>query len=144
MEATGVTPQQLAAKYPRLYHMAEMDSLESIFRYGLLGTEALLDLFEVQSEERAAILTRRRGQSVDIQHPEYGKAVIRDQKPLIQSKLEKSLIDCSFQEWLRMLNSRVFFWLCERRLRTLMCASEYRAKSHLVLELDTLKLATDL
>jgi hypothetical protein len=42
-----------------------------------------------------------------------------------------------------MLNSRVFFWLCKERLQTLMCAREYCDQKHVVLVLDTLRLATD-
>jgi uncharacterized protein DUF7002 len=41
-----------------------------------------------------------------------------------------------------MLNTRVFFWLTAERLKTLMCAREYRAQTHLVLTLDTLRLST--
>jgi hypothetical protein len=43
-----------------------------------------------------------------------------------------------------MLNSRVFFWLTTDRLRKLMCAREYCAHQHVVLVVDTLRLATDL
>lgn len=139
----GVTPEQLAECYPRLYHMAHRDSWDGICRYGLLSTEALLDLFEVPGERRRPILTQQREQSVAIAHPAYGRAVIRDQKPLNRSKLEGCLSGCSFQQWLQMLNSRVFFWLTEERLQTLMCAREYCAQTHVVLVLDTLRLASD-
>lgn len=139
----GVTPAELAKHYPCLYHMAERESWEGIQRHGLLGTEALLDLFEVPAEKRDPILTRQRTESVVIEHPTHGTAVIRDQKPLNRAKLEGCLNDCSFQQWLQMLNSRVFFWLCRERLQTLMCAREYCAKTHVVLVLDTLRLATD-
>jgi len=139
----GVTPAVLAEEYPRLYHMAERGSWDSVKRHGLLGTEALLDLFEVRGEQRQRILTQQRTQSVEIIHPLHGRAVIRDQKPLNRSKLEKSLEDCSFEQWLQMLNSRVFFWLTTERLQTLMCAREYCLRSHVVLVLDTQRLATD-
>lgn len=140
----GVTPSQLAALYPRLYHMAEADSWASIQQHGLLSTEALVDLFEVDSIRRDQILLRRRNACAVIQHPAHGRAVVRDQKPLSSSKLAASLTDCSFDDWLRILNGRVFFWLSKGRLQTLMCAREYCARDHLVLELDTLRLATDL
>jgi len=139
----GVTPAELAEHYPRLYHMAHGCSWEGIQHHGLLCTEALLDLFEVSSDDRDRILTQQRSESIVIQHPRHGRAVIRDQKPLNRSKLEGCLIDCSFQQWLKMLNSRVFFWLCKERLQTLICAREYRRETHLVLVLDTLRLATD-
>lgn len=139
----GVAPAELARYYPRLYHMAECENWENIQRHGLLSTESLLDLFEIPATDRAAILTRQRTRRVPIHHPLHGRATIRDQKPLSCSKLEGCLTDCSLQQWLQMLNSRVFFWLCEDRLRTLMCAREYCAKTHVVLVVDTLRLASD-
>lgn len=139
----SVTPEQLAAYYPRLYHMAHHDSWDGIRARGLLSTKALLDLFGIDAELRESILKRQRKKSFTIQHPSFGKAVIRDQKPLNRSKLEDCLHDCSFQQWLDMLNSRVFFWLTEERLQTLMCAREYCQQTHLVLTLDTLGLARD-
>lgn len=140
----GVTPAQLAEHYPRLYHMAERGSWDGIQHYGLLGTEALVDLFQVPAEGRHEILGRQRTESVVLEHPVHGRAVIRDQKPLNRSKLEGCLDSCSFEQWLQMLNSRVFFWLTKERLQTLICAREYCAKTHLVLMLDTLRLATAL
>jgi hypothetical protein len=139
----GVSPAELATYYPRLYHMAEHGSWESIQRHGVLGTGALLDLFEVPAEGRDPILSRQRTESVLIEHPIHGRAVIRGQKPLNRSKLDGCLKGCSFEQWLQMLNSRVFFWLTRERLQTLMCAREYCAKTHVVLVLDTLRLATD-
>jgi len=139
----GVSPEQLAQYYPRLYHMAERESWDGLTRHGLLSTEALLDLFEVAGDKREAIVTRQRTEAVVIEHEAHGRAVIRDQKPLNRAKLEACLKGCSFQEWLQMLNSRVFFWLTEARLRTLMCAREYCGQTHVVLVLDTLRLASD-
>jgi hypothetical protein len=139
----GVNPTELAKHYPRLYHMAERGSWLSIQRNGLLSTEALLELFNVPPEKCRSILTQRRPEDVPITHPEHGGAVIRDQKPLNRAKLEGSLEGCSFDQWLKLLNSRVFFWLTKERLQTLMCAREYCAETHVVLTLDTLRLATD-
>lgn len=139
----GVTPEQLAKHYPRLYHMADGESWAGIQHHGLLSTYALVELFEVSPKERTLILGHQRTNSFTIEHPVHGKAVIRDQKPLNRSKLESSLRDCTFQQWLDLLNSRVFFWLTEERLRTLMCAREYCGQTHVVLVLDTLSVAKD-
>lgn len=139
----GVTPEELAQLYPRLYHMAEADSWTSIAKYGLLSTSALLDLFEIKGEERENIESRRRERSYEITHPEHGRAIVRDQKPIVESKLQASLQDCTLEEWYRLLNGRVFFWLTEERLNTLLSAKEYREKPHTVLTLDTQSLARD-
>jgi hypothetical protein len=133
----GVTIEQLVAKYPRLYHMAAFDSWNSIKKYGLLSTSRLLDLFEVPSSERFKIENARRSESVPIEHKRLGRAVIRDQKPLSESKLKKSLDGCDLQTWYRLLNSRVFFWLNVERLKTLMSAREYRGKVHAILTIET-------
>jgi hypothetical protein len=139
----GVTPEELAELYPRLYHMAEADSWESIAKHGLLSTSALLDLFGINGEERQNIELRRRGRSQEIKHAVHGRVVVRDQKPIIESKLKASLQDCTLEEWYRLLNGRVFFWLTKERLNTLLSAKEYREKPHTVLTLDTRSLAKD-
>src|SRR5277367_3908204 len=107
----GVTPEVLAALYPRLYHMAEAGSWESILKRGLLCTSSLLDLFEVNPALSPDIELRKRDRSYEIQNSALGRAVIRDQKPIVESKLQKSLHDCTLEEWYRLLNGRVFFWL---------------------------------
>ncbi len=140
----GVTPQRLAEKYPRLYHMSHAQSWDGICRHGLLSTAALLKLFQVPVEQRTRLLTLPRRESEVVRHAREGSALIRDQKPLSPRKLERCLTDCTVPEWLQLLNSRVFFWLCVDRLKTLMCAGEYCADAHLVLVADTLRLATDL
>lgn len=138
----GVTPAQLAELYPRLYHMAELGSWESVRRHGLLSTSALLTLFEIEGEERRRIEHCRRDTSVPIRHLVHGRAMVRDQKAIIESKLLGALQDCTLQEWYSVLNSRVFFWLTVERLRRFLHAKEYRGEPHAVLTLDTLTLAT--
>jgi hypothetical protein len=139
----GVTPTRLAERYPRLYHMADGDSWNGIQQYGLLDTCSLLDLFEASAEKRRAALGQQRREGVLLENRKHDRAVIRDQKPLNRRKLEGCLQDCSFDQWLALLNSRVFFWLTEARLQTLLCAREYCDDAHVVLVLDTLRLATD-
>jgi len=68
----------------------------------------------------------------------HGRVVIRDQKPLSETKLAKCLRDgLTVQEWLRLLNGKVFFWVDERRLEGLRQARAYRSKRQLVLTVDT-------
>lgn len=139
----GVTPEELANLYPRLYHMAEPGSWESIRKYGLLSTSSLLTLFGIDSNMRREIEMRRRSKSYEIKEAEHGRAVIRDQKPIVESKLQAALQDCTLEEWYALLNSRVFFWLTEERLKILLSAREYRNKPHTVLTLETLPIARD-
>lgn len=139
----GVTPECLAELYPCLYHMAEPGSWESIRRHGLLSTSSLLTLFEVGREARQEIELKKREKSHVIHHPLHGTATIRDQKPLIESKLRGSLRGCTLEDWYRLLNSRVFFWLTKERLSTLLSAREYRNRPHTILTLRTVSLARD-
>ncbi len=138
----GVTRDELCKRYPVLYHMAAVGSWPSITNRGLLSTESLLDLFEVGEPERTALLTKQRRELVEINHPKYGRAVIRDQKPLSPKNLAGCLQGCSAEEWYRALNERVFFWLNRKRLYTLMSAAEYVGKEHTVLEIDSAALVT--
>jgi len=128
---------EVVRHYPRLYHMAELGSWESIKRHGLLSTRALLDLFEVKDPVRSQILRERRPECVPLHHSEVGAAVVRDQIPLREAPLRGCLTDMTFEEWLEALNSRVFFWLDEPHLETLLAAGAYRDKAHDVLLVDT-------
>jgi hypothetical protein len=130
-------PQDLGTLYPRLYHMAELGSWESIRRHGLLSTRGLIELFEVVEPRRTEILRNRRPASVLLEHAVHGEAVVRDQIPLSEARLDACLTDMSFGEWLEVLNSRVFFWLDIPHLETLLGARAYRKSAHDVIVVDT-------
>ncbi len=132
-----MNPQEFAARHPTLYHMAEQGSWNSIRSHGLLSTSALLDLFEVTGPERHAIESAHRPASVQISHARYGVAVIRDQKPMSESKLRSCLISMEPREWYELLNSKVFFWPTIDRLTTLLSARAYRNRPHVVIAVDT-------
>lgn len=121
--------------------MAAPGSWTSIKKHGLLSTAALLDLFEVTDADRESLRRRRHHSSVRVTHPTHGVAVIRDQKALHDSMLAKCLRGrASVDEWRRLLDSRVFFWVDESRLRRLRDAREYRADRQTVILVDTRKL----
>lgn len=133
----GISVEELANRYPFVYHMSEDGSWNSIRERGLLSTSALLDLFEITGERRFAIESQHRPESVRLEHPKHGTVVIRDQKPMRESSLRQCLVDMSAQEWYELLNSRVFFWATEQRLLRLLSAREYRNRTHCVLKIDT-------
>lgn len=135
----GISLDKIAELHPILYHMAEFGTWESIRKHGLLSTSALLDLFGIAEPERTNIEACRRKSSIEIDDTRNGKAVIRDQRPMSDSKLARCLKDgLTPGDWYRTLNSKVFFWLTEQRLVTLMGA--YADREHLVLEVDTAEL----
>jgi len=133
----------LICTFPRVYHMAHADSWDGIRRHGLMSTTALLDLFEIQDPERANIRSRRRLASVVIEHSIHGKAVIRDNKPLDDQGLLRCLTDLSPTEWYQILNDKVFFWLTEQRLTTLLAARAYRSDQHCVVAVSTSRFVRD-
>jgi hypothetical protein len=134
----GVDSDTFAARFPRLYHMAEPGSWEGIRRHGLLSTSALLDLFEVSGDTRERIESQRRRESVMIEHTLHGRAVIRDQKPMDDRGLMRALGDgITPRQWYELLNRHVFFWVSEVRLNRLLRARAYRSKQQMVLTLLT-------
>ena len=121
--------------------MAESGTWNSIKLHGLLSSQALVDLFEINGDERRKILEDHRPESIAISHPKHGHAVIRDQKPMRDSALFKCLNDgLTPTDWYQILNKRVFFWLTEERLLRLLGARAYRSKAHCILTIDTAKL----
>lgn len=132
-----LTATDIAKRWPRLYHMAEAGSWPSVQLHGLLSTSALLDLFEITGAERDAIESARRPESVAIHHPEHGTAWIRDNKPINETVLRRTLVGMTEAEWYRSLNGRVFFWLTTDRLDRLRAAPPYRDREHDILTLDT-------
>lgn len=75
-------------------------------------------------------MTIRRVDSPDV--------VIRDQMPMNDKALKKCLQDgLNPEDWYRLLNQRIFFWLSRERLRGLLGARAYRNRQQTVLTLDT-------
>jgi hypothetical protein len=132
-----LTPAYIAQRLPRLYHMAEAGSWPSVQRHGLLSTSALLDLYEVVGAQRDAIESARRPESIAIHHPAHGTAWIRDNKPINETVLRRTLVGMTEPEWYRTLNGRVFFWLSSKRLDRLREAPPYRDRVHDILTLNT-------
>jgi hypothetical protein len=132
----GVSLGELSQRYPRLYHMAEKDSLGSILTHGLLSTSSLLDLHGVCRREREQIENYRL-RSCKIESG-FGRAVVRDQAAMNIAKLGGCLQDgLTPRDWFRLLNERVFFWVSEARLFKLLNAQSYRSNEHDVLVLRT-------
>lgn len=131
---------QLVDRHPVVCHMADAGMWPSIAAHGLLSTTALLDLFEVDGAGRDAIESQRRAEIVRLRHPVHGSAVVRDNKPLIESRLAAILDGCTLGEFYRLLNRRVFLWATPQHLERLLVARAYRDRSHTVITIDTQKL----
>lgn len=130
--------QKLVELYPRLYHMAERGTWESIKDRGLLSASAVLDLFGVTGKDRAKYETQQRAEKMDVLDGLPERIVLRDQKPMPRERLLKALDDgITPEEWYHLINSKVFFWAQEERLFTLLNARDYRKLEHDVLTINT-------
>ena len=131
--------ERLIANHPRLYHMAERGSWESIRTHGLLSTSALLDQYGVSGELRHLLEAQHRPELTHLSAEEQPGIVIRDQKPMDDTGLERALSGTGMapSDWYRCLNRKVFFWASEQRLHRLLNARAYRHREHDVLTIDT-------
>jgi hypothetical protein len=137
-----VTAEEFCILHPRLYHMATAGALAQIEKYGLLSTEATLDLLKIKGARRADLLLKRRPVSVTLEDPQIGKFVLRDQIPMRDAVLAQCLVGMSIPEWYGLLNERVFMWATQQRVETLLAARAYRKSEHLILTIDTKALVT--
>lgn len=137
-----MTPKELAERYPKLYHVTTPGAWQSIKKFGLLSTSCLLNLFDIDEVARLEIETKRRKTEVQLEHPQLGKVIINDNLPLSEQALIQCLDDqLKPSDWLRFLNSRVFFWTNEERLNRLLNARLNRHRTREVLVVDTFSLA---
>lgn len=130
----------LIKKHPKLYHMSDVDSWPTIRKFGLLSTSSLLDIFEIPRNERTIVEREYRPQNIELKKTGIGRAIIRDQKPLPEIKLKAVLEDMKTDEYYNLLNGKVFFWVTEERLKSLLKAKAYKKYDHIVLTIDTKKL----
>lgn len=101
-----------------------------------------MDFFEVEAPERKRLTTARRPSAVPLKHPLYGTMILNDNLPLSEKALESCLDDgLTPADWLRTLNSKVFFWADESGLQRLLGAKMNRGRQREVLVFDTLLVA---
>jgi hypothetical protein len=132
-----VTLEQLAGKYPLLWHMADPRNLSGILERGMVATSGLLDLLNLDDAERSAHERERRPDDVVFEHDEHGTIVLRDQKPLSMARLTGALTEGSAGDFLAFINGRVFFWPTEERLKTMNAARAYRDRAQVVFVVQT-------
>lgn len=131
-------PEDVARRHPRLFHLTDPESESGIRQHGLLSTEALIKKFERSAPAQDEFLARIRTTSISLHHPDVGRAVITDNTPLNGKKLAACLDDgLTPEDWMRLLNRRVFFWPNLKHLQTLKGARLNRYRRRIVLVFDT-------
>lgn len=121
------------AKYQQLWHITDGAAWPTLQRHGLLSAARLADLFGLDDAEE--LLSTRRAEQIVLEDPEIGRAVLRDQAPLVEKKLEAALTDgLTVADWVRKLNGLVFLY-ADRAARDKMLAT-YSGQDNLVLTLN--------
>lgn len=127
--------------YPRLYHMAEVNTWPSIRQHGLLSSNEVARLAGLGDKAELALRRTHRPAKVPVQVDGIGNLVLRDQKPMEPDRLQGALIGgLAAADWYELINDRVFFWVSEERLLRLLKAREYLHLDHDVLTLNTASL----
>ncbi|MFB9851951.1 DUF7002 family protein [Micromonospora andamanensis] len=74
--------EELIGHHPRVFHTMSATAWPSVQRHGLLSTQQLIDLFNLDAVERDRLLSAPRQRSTVLRAPGLPPAVIRDQKPM--------------------------------------------------------------
>jgi hypothetical protein len=124
--------------------MAHQGSWPAIRDHGLLSASALLDMYGSKPPERTTLESCRRPENVPLIKDGLPGAVLRDQKPMHESALQKCLMDnLSPKDWFEILNAKSFFWLSRNRIWRLLQARAYRDAVQTVLTIDSAKLIAE-
>ena len=124
--------EEFSRLYPSVYHAADEAARPQIERYGLLSSKAISQLVSPGRSDESALVRRLKCERVG--NFEIGSFVLRDQKPLNEKKLTSCLTDgLTVQQWLSILNEKVFFWATPARLGTFVA----HYTNQIILQLNT-------
>lgn len=134
-----MTPEQFIYRYPHLYHATRAGAWSSISDRGLLSASAALDHFGILGALRIPFESRYRPEDMHIFPEHASDIVLREQTRMPRHHLMPALkgTGMSPEDWYRLVNSRVFFWPTEDRLRRALSALNRRTLEHDVLIVDT-------
>ena len=131
--------EKLIERYPYVYHMAEAGTWPSIQQRGLLSTTAALDVLGVSGAQREVLEGAHRPAMFSLHPGAPDNIVLRDQRPMPPGRLAQALPPhITTEQWYRLINSKVFFWVSTERLSRLL--NSYDAYEHDVLRVDTASL----
>lgn len=138
-----MTPEQLIALYPRIYHMAEAGSWASIRKHGLLSSNEVTRRSGVKGPAAVGLRRGHRPAKVPVNVPGIGVVVLRDQIPMAPARIQRALPNgVTAADWYELINERVFFWVAEDRLHRLLNGNQYGHLEHDVLTINTKSLVT--
>jgi len=103
-----------APPFTRLYHLAEAVNLPSIEKHGLMSTAASLKRLRKSSDDHEAFLSTHRPVIASL----GPGTLVRDQGPMPPHVLSKALTGgWTPEDWYRLLNGFVFFWIDPERAK---------------------------
>jgi uncharacterized protein DUF7002 len=119
----------LARLRPVVFHATAYGAWDSIAEHGLRTAAQLTDDKELRKLRTAAL---------DVSTADGVDAVIRDQQVMARSHIGDHLDGITVEDWLELVNGRVFFFARQKDLTTLL--GRYGAEGQDVLTFDTAKL----
>ena len=126
---------------PVLYHLSAAESWPFIQRHGLLSSKQILLKCSVDEERKQEIEKHRLRRSYLLESDGHGSFTLRDRTTLSHAGLAVALGKaCSPDQWIDLLNQRVFLFARRTSLENLLRAPLNRELSHILLEVDTRKL----
>jgi hypothetical protein len=131
----GPSAVALSRRWPALWHCSFAGAWPGIQLYGLQSTARLLELAKVPAAQRRQLMLLPRAEVGRVQLPNGAQAVLRDQHPLASRRLSRALRDMNQDQWLQLLNARVFLFTQEPHAQRLLKA--YADQGQDVLKLKT-------
>jgi hypothetical protein len=135
----------LAAVAPQLFHLTAGDAWESIQEHGLRSATWLVRAQSLDEERATALLTAPREAIEVIGDPAdpLGHATLRDQKPLTLSKLERLVEGITPENYIRLINDRVYFYMKPADVERVRGVRDAEGQPQLLLTLDSRRLLAD-
>jgi hypothetical protein len=116
-----MTPEQFLNRCKVICHVGPAGVWEQVQKSGFRTAEQLILEADLTEEERQALLTEPRRESVRLSVQGEG-VILRDQGPLFARKDLKSILGdgLNVADWIHLLNQRVYFFTDETSMRKLL------------------------
>ncbi len=127
--------REFVVKYPHCYHLTAAGAWPHLRQHGLLSTSRVLEQHG-RGDDPAGSQHRAAGVRLE-GTDQLPTVLVRDQIPLSLAQLPGVLTDMTSEEWLRTLNSRVFFFVRRDDALALSKARAYRTQEHELVTVTT-------